>query len=431
MSKPDDYGNDELQVIKRSGVKEPVEFDKILQRVKTLSKEYDLKVNNSALVMKVIDQLYNGIETTKIDELTSEQCASMSSIHPDYNKLAGYIVVSNHQKNTNPLFSHVMNSLYFFNDKHGEHKPLISHELFVIVEKYGSMLDSMLVHERDYFIEYFGFKTLERSYLMRINNKPVERIQHLWLRVALGIHGDNMDKVRKTYEYMSQKYFTHATPTLYNAGTPHPQLSSCFLEAMEDDSIEGIYNTLKDCALISKWAGGIGLHIHNIRASGSHIRGTNGHSNGVVPMLKVFNNTAKYVDQCIVPETYIYTTQGPKKIQDVIGGETQIINENGECEVIENVLEHPYEGTIYCIDTMHSLFKLHITDEHPVLCLSGNEKGVNYDVIKNRIEKNIIKNEWKDVKIFAKTICWFIKYRNTKKIMKPSPKTIVISTVFF
>ena len=398
MSKPDDYGNDELQVIKRSGVKEAVEFDKILQRVKTLSKEYDLKVNNSALVMKVIDQLYNGIETTKIDELTSEQCASMSSIHPDYNKLAGYIVVSNHQKNTNPLFSDVMKSLYFFNDKHGEHKPLISHELFVIVEKYGIMLDSMLVHERDYFIEYFGFKTLERSYLMRINNKPVERIQHLWLRVALGIHGDNMDKVRKTYEYMSQKYFTHATPTLYNAGTPHPQLSSCFLEAMEDDSIEGIYNTLKDCALISKWAGGIGLHIHNIRASGSHIRGTNGHSNGVVPMLKVFNNTAKYVDQCIVPETYIYTTQGPKKIQDVIGGETQIINENGESEVIENVLEHPYEGTIYCIETMHSLFKLHITDEHPVLCLSGNEKGVNYDVIKNRIEKNIIKNEWKDVK---------------------------------
>ena len=159
---------------------------------------------------------------------------------------------------------------------------------------------------------------------------------------------------------MSQKYFTHATPTLYNAGTPHPQLSSCFLEAMEDDSIDGIYNTLKDCALISKWAGGIGLHIHNIRASGSHIRGTNGHSNGVVPMLKVFNNTAKYVDQCIVPETYIYTTQGPKKIQDVIGGETQIINENGESEVIENVLEHPYEGTIYCIDTMHSLSLIHI-----------------------------------------------------------------------
>tara|TARA_Y100000389_G_scaffold158205_1_gene159565 strand:+ start:1142 stop:3493 length:2352 start_codon:yes stop_codon:yes gene_type:complete len=297
MTSLDDINSDELQVIKRSGIKESVEFDKILQRVKTLSKQYDLKINNSALVMKVIDQLYNNIETTKIDELTAEQCAAMSSIHPDYNRLAGYIVVSNHQKNTQPLFSEVMNSLYFFKDKHDQHKPLISHQLHIIVEKHGELLDSMIIHERDYLIDYFGFKTLERSYLMRINNKAIERIQHLWLRVALGIHGEDIEKVRTTYEHMSQKYFTHATPTLYNAGTPHPQLSSCFLEAMEDDSIDGIYNTLKDCALISKWAGGIGLHIHNIRASGSHIRGTNGHSNGIVPMLKVFNNTAKYVDQ--------------------------------------------------------------------------------------------------------------------------------------
>lgn len=297
MTSLDDINSDELQVIKRSGIKESVEFDKILQRVKTLSKQYDLKINNSALVMKVIDQLYNNIETTKIDELTAEQCAAMSSIHPDYNRLAGYIVVSNHQKNTQPLFSEVMNSLYFFKDKHDQHKPLISHQLHNIVEKHGESLDSMIIHERDYLIDYFGFKTLERSYLMRINNKAIERIQHLWLRVALGIHGEDIEKVRTTYEHMSQKYFTHATPTLYNAGTPHPQLSSCFLEAMEDDSIDGIYNTLKDCALISKWAGGIGLHIHNIRASGSHIRGTNGHSNGIVPMLKVFNNTAKYVDQ--------------------------------------------------------------------------------------------------------------------------------------
>jgi ribonucleoside-diphosphate reductase alpha chain len=297
MSNLDDINGEEMHVIKRSDVKELVEFDKILNRVKTLSKQYDLKVNNSLLVMKVIDQLYNNIETTKIDELTAEQCAAMSSIHPDYNRLAGYIVVSNHQKNTQPLFSEVMNSLYFFKDKHDQHKPLISHQLHIIVEKHGELLDSMIIHERDYLIDYFGFKTLERSYLMRINNKAIERIQHLWLRVAVGIHGEDIEKVRTTYEHMSQKYFTHATPTLYNAGTPHPQLSSCFLEAMEDDSIDGIYNTLKDCALISKWAGGIGLHIHNIRASGSHIRGTNGHSNGIVPMLKVFNNTAKYVDQ--------------------------------------------------------------------------------------------------------------------------------------
>lgn len=301
--------DDEMYVTKRSGKPEIVSFDKILNRIKNIGTEANIKINYTSLVMKVIDQLYNNISTTQIDELSAEQCAAMSSIHPDYNVLAGRIVVSNHQKNTSSSFSDTMKQLYMYKDTHGKHSPLVSEDLYQVVLQYDELpngidslfttnkLDSIIDYSRDFLIDYFGFKTLERAYLMRINKKIVERIQHLWMRVAIGIHGDNFHRICETYELMSQKYFTHATPTLFNAGTPHPQLSSCYLIAMESDSIEGIYNTLKDCALISKWAGGIGLHIHNVRAGGSHIRGTNGESNGIVPMLRVFNNTAKYVDQ--------------------------------------------------------------------------------------------------------------------------------------
>ena len=287
----------EMRVTKRNGELEEVSFDKILRRIKTLGHEAGVQMNYSALGMKVIDQLYDKIETTKIDELTAEQCASMSTQHYDYGTLASRIVVSNHQKNTNPSFSAVMSALYKFENIHGVNKPLVSDELWACLEKHAQVLDDMIDHNRDYLIDFFGFKTLERAYLFKINDKIVERIQHMWMRVAIGIHGDNLRMIKETYDLMSQKYFTHATPTLFNAGTPRPQLSSCYLIAMEDDSLDGIYNTLKDCALISKWAGGVGLHIHNIRAKGTHIQGTNGNSNGIVPMLRVFNNTARYVDQ--------------------------------------------------------------------------------------------------------------------------------------
>lgn len=289
--------DEEMLVTKRNGNKEVIAFDKILRRIRTLGNEANIKINYTSLVMKVIDQIYNNISTTKIDELSAEQCASMSTIHPDYNILAGRIVVSNHHKNTSASFVEVMNQLYFFKDKHGQDSPLVSKTLHDVVNAHGEALENMIDYNNDYLIDYFGFKTLERAYLMKVNGKVIERPQHMWLRVSIGIHGDNLEKIKETYYYMSNKYFTHATPTLFNAGTPHPQLSSCYLIAMENDSIDGIYNTLKDCALISKWAGGIGLHIHNIRASGSHIRGTNGSSNGIVPMLRVFNHTAKYVDQ--------------------------------------------------------------------------------------------------------------------------------------
>ena len=289
--------DEEMNVIKRNGEKEIVSFDKILQRIKKTGLEANIHINYTALAMKVIDQLYDGISTTQIDELTADQCASLASTHPDYNVLAGRIIVSNHQKNTTSVFSQGIARLYQFKDKHNNNSPLISNDLFDIVMKHPEDYDGLCDYSRDYLIDYFGFKTLERAYMMKIGNDIVERPQHMWLRVAIGIHGDNFDRVKETYDCMSQKYFTHATPTLFNSGTPRPQLSSCFLIAMENDSISGIYNTLSDCANISKWAGGIGMHIHNVRATGSHIRGTNGTSNGIVPMLRVFNNTAKYVDQ--------------------------------------------------------------------------------------------------------------------------------------
>ena len=287
----------EMRVTKRDGELQDMLFDKILTRVKKLGKEANINLNYSALVIKIIDQLYDKIQTTKIDELTAQQCASNASLHPDYNTLAGRIVVSNHHKNTDSSFSYIMERLYNFIDVKGIHSPLISQKCWDIIRENKTLLDSMIVNERDYLIDYFGFKTLERAYLFKIYGEVIERPQHLWLRVALCIHGDDMESVRTTYDRMSLKYFTHATPTLFNACSPKSQLSSCYLIQMEDDSVDGIYNTLKSCALISKYSGGIGLHINNIRAAGSHINGTNGKTNGIVPMLKVFNSTAKFINQ--------------------------------------------------------------------------------------------------------------------------------------
>lgn len=297
----------EMRVIKRNGQLEDLSFDKILSRIRKLGQEAGIQINYQSLVMKVIDQLYDKISTTKIDELAAEQCAVMSTNHPDYATLAGRIVVSNHQKNSEPLFSSVVEKLYNFTNIHGINKPLVSKTLWNFTQNHMETINNMIDHNRDYLIDYFGFKTLERAYLFKIGNKMIERPQHMWMRVSIGIHYENDIKnnnleetlrlIKETYDLMSQKYFTHATPTLFNAGTPRPQLSSCYLIAMEEDSLDGIYDTLHDCARISKYAGGIGLHIHNIRAKGTHIQGTNGTSNGLVPMLRVFNNTARYIDQ--------------------------------------------------------------------------------------------------------------------------------------
>jgi len=361
----------EMNVQKRNGELETVSFDKILQRMKLVGQ--DIKVNYTSLAMKVIDQLYDGISTKKIDELCAEQCASMASIHYDYNTLAGRIMVSNHHKNTSGGFDEVMETLYSYCDIHGNPSPLVSQQLIEFVRENRVELNELCDYSRDFLIDYFGFKTLDRAYLIKIKNKTIERPQHMWLRVSIGIHTDNMADIIETYHLMSQKYFTHATPTLFNAGTLRPQLSSCFLLSMENDSIEGIYNTLKDCALISKHAGGIGLHIHNIRGTGSHIRGTNGTSNGIVPMLKVFNHTAKYVDQCLHPDTIIYTDEGPIPIKDCISGKTRVFNKTGKMETIETVLEHFYEGPMFTIQNTFNNTKLYITPKHPVYVIREDE----------------------------------------------------------
>ena len=287
----------DMRVTKRNGQLEDIAFDKILNRLKKLGQEAGIQINYASLAMKVIDQLYDTISTTKIDELAAEQCASLSTLNPDYGTLASRIVVSNHHKNTISSFYETMKHLYEFVDKNGVPYSLISNDLWNTTLQHKEIIENIICYDRDYLIDYFGFKTLENAYLFKLNNKVIERPQHMWMRVAIGIHGNNIDLIKETYELLSQKYFTHATPTLFNAGTPRPQLSSCYLIGMEDDSIDGIYNTLKDCALISKYSGGIGLHIHNIRAKNSHIKGTNGKTDGLVPMLRVYNSTARYVNQ--------------------------------------------------------------------------------------------------------------------------------------
>ena len=303
-----------MQVQKRNGTYEGVQFDKISRRLRRLGKDLD-SIDIPKIVKEVISKMQDNISTSELDVLASDICVNMGLEHFNYTILASQIAIDNHQKNTSPYFSDVMKKLYEREDVHRNQSPLISDSMYQVIQAYKNEIDDMIDYKRDFLINYFGFKTLQKAYLKKVDNEIIERPQHMWMRVAIGIHGNNLKSVKETYDYLSQLYFTHATPTLYNAGIPRPQLSSCYLIGLEEDSIDGIYNTLKDTALISKYAGGIGLHIHNIRASGSHIRGTNGYSNGIVPMLKVYNNTARYVDQCVHPDTLIYTTDGIMKIQ--------------------------------------------------------------------------------------------------------------------
>ena len=287
-----------MYVVKRDGHKEPVMFDKITDRIKKLCYGLNDRVDAVKVAMRVIEGLYDGVTTSELDNLAAETAASMTVSHPDYAQLAARIAISNLHKNTNKSFSETMNAMYHYvNPRTNQEAPLLSEEVYEVIQKNAEFLDSHIIYTRDFNYDYFGFKTLERSYLLRINGKIVERPQHMLMRVAVGIHLNDLESVIETYDLMSKKFFTHATPTLFNAGTPKPQMSSCFLLTMKDDSIDGIYDTLKQTAKISQSAGGIGLAIHNVRATGSYIRGTNGTSNGIVPMLRVFNDTARYVDQ--------------------------------------------------------------------------------------------------------------------------------------
>jgi ribonucleoside-diphosphate reductase alpha chain len=287
-----------MYVVKRNGSKEPVMFDKITERIKKLCYGLNDLVDPVKVAMRVIEGLYDGVATSELDNLAAETAASMTIAHPDYAQLAARIAISNLHSNTKKSFSETMSEMYhYINPRTNQPSPLLSDEVHEVIQKNAEFLNSHVIYNRDFNYDYFGFKTLERSYLLKINGKIVERPQHMLMRVAVGIHLDDLEAVIETYDLMSKKFFTHATPTLFNAGTPKPQMSSCFLLQMQDDSIDGIYDTLKQTAKISQSAGGIGLSIHNIRATGSYIRGTNGTSNGIVPMLRVFNDTARYVDQ--------------------------------------------------------------------------------------------------------------------------------------
>lgn len=288
-----------MYVVKRDGRSQEVRFDKITARIQKLCYGLDQShVDPIIVVMRVIEGLYDGVTTSDIDNLAAEVAATMTTLHPDYAQLAARIAISNLQKNTNKSFSKTIEALYDYHEPKTQLRAsLISDEVFQIVKENSEKLDAAIIYDRDFSYDYFGFKTLERSYLLKMNGKVVERPQHMLMRVAIGIHMSDIDRAIETYHYMSQKWFTHATPTLFNAGTPMPQMSSCFLLQVKHDSIEGIFDTLKACAKLSQAAGGIGLSIHNVRATGSYIRGTGGTSNGIMPMLRVFNDTARYIDQ--------------------------------------------------------------------------------------------------------------------------------------
>jgi len=382
-----------MRVLKRSGQEEAVSFNKVLQRIRKASK--DLSINPDVLAQQVLSQIYDGVKTSEIDELTAQLAASLSTNHPDWGTLASNIVISNHHKKTSDRFSIAMLELSMQPKGSYIHQDIVA---LCSDPTTADRIDSAIDYQRDYLFDYFGFKTLEKSYLLRDAKRVIkERPQHVWMRVALALWTTNLDRAFETYNALSMKKFTHATPTLFNSGTPRQQLSSCFLLTMKDDSIAGIYDTLKDCATISQHAGGIGLSIHKIRAKGSIIRGTNGTSNGIVPMLRNFNSTARYVDQCFTPDTLVYTLNGPKEIEHITVCD-KVLTSKGTYENVKLPVRHEYSGTMLELQVKNSIYPVRTTPEHQIQALTNQDKGLNHDVIKNRLEKNYAKIEFQDAK---------------------------------
>jgi ribonucleoside-diphosphate reductase alpha subunit len=392
-----------MQVIKSNGKKETVNLDKIYGRIERETFSLDrLWVNPSEVAQKVVEGLYDGVTSEQLDNLAVETAAVLTVKHPDYSYLAARLAITNLYKKTFKSFSETSQKMYdYVNKENGEHAPLVSKEFNDIVQENKDEIDAAIIQTRDFLLDYMGFKTLEKSYLLKIDGKIIERPQYLFMRTAVGIHGKDIKSAIKTYNLISQFYFTHATPSLFNAGTQKPQMSSCFLLQMKNDSIDGIYDTLKQCAKISQAAGGIGISISNIRATGSYIKGTNGTSNGIVPMLRVYNDTARYVDQCFAYETIIYTIEGPKQIGKIVIGD-KVLTSDGTFQEVLRTRRYPAQHKDFlAIETKHSIDPVIVTTQHPMFTLQ-QEKGVNYSVIKNRLEKGIIKPEWietKDLKV--------------------------------
>ena len=390
----------EEYVIKRDGRKEPIRYDKISGRLSKLRADMgkflgrEIHVSILRISKDTISRTYNGITTSELDEQAAEISAYITD-HPDYGEFAGAILVSNLEANNRDCIgfaAYAEKAYNFIEGRTGQPSPLISEELLKIAKKYGHLIDKRIVMERNYLYDYFSFKTLYKGsyllsdYRMVKKNKtsfqtkvPFETPQHMWMRVALGIHGWNIEAAFQLYDQMSLKHGTMATPTLFNSGTPHPQNSSCFLIAMKEDSIPGIYDTLTNCALISQQAGGIGLHVHNVRAKGSYIRGTHGTSNGLVPMLRVFNNTARYVDQCFHPDTFVLTQEGFKCISEVHLND-HMLTIDGSFQKVQQVIHHPHCGLMLNIETTCSLTPTAVTEEHPVWTLPAGTSATRLSV---------------------------------------------------
>jgi len=392
-------------VIKRDGTREQVKFEKILKRISRLSK--DLKALDPAVVsQQVIQGVYDGVSSRELDRLAIEVAYSMAVRHPDYDKLALRLSISSLHKDTPNTFSECIEILHGATDPFGKKKSMIDDKIFKIIKKNAHILNNAIDYNRDYSFDYFGYRTLERSYLLKNNSWDdngkhskviIERPQHMWMRTAVGIHGSDMEAVIDTYELLSTLKATHATPTLFNSGTTKNQLSSCFLMSLKDDqdSIKGIYAGITEAALISQSAGGIGVHIHEIRSKGSPIYGTGGTSNGIVPMLKVFNETMRYVDQCFTGDTIVYTEDGPTEIRDVSIGDS-LISSSGNFNRITKTFKNRRTGSVVEVAIKQSIRSAKVRHMHSFLTLKNQDKGVNFDVIKNRLDKGIISTEWVD-----------------------------------
>lgn len=384
-----------MEVVKRDGTREYVKFEKISSRIKKqtygLNEDY---VDYFEVSKKVIAGLYDGVTTEELDRLAAETSASLVTSHPDYSTLAARIAITSLYKRVDKRFTATADKLYhYINPKTGEKAGMISDDVYKVIVKNAKELDAMVVHDRDFNFDYFGFKTLEKSYLLKMFGEVAETPQHLYMRVAVGIWLDDLEMVQKTYDMLSQGLFTHATPTLFNAGTKRPQLSSCFLLDIDDDSIPGIYKTLSDCAVISQNAGGIGVNIHKIRAKGSYIKGTNGSSNGIVPMLKVFNETARYVDQCFVPETQIETSQGNKMISEIVTGD-QVLTSDGSFRNVSKVNKFEKKDRDLVI-VKTTVGENIVTDGHLYLAIKN---GKQHNDLNKKIQSKLIHPEWIEAK---------------------------------
>lgn len=383
-----------MKVEKRDGSFENISFDKILDRIQSLcnpsSIEYPsflnkLNIDPAYITKTICDELYDGVKTSEIDKFIARKVMQMVTIHPDYGELGSRITISDHHKNTSDTFYEKVKYIY-------EHTEIITKEFYELVMNNKHEIQKVMNYDNDYTYDYFAFKTLERSYLIKVNDQLVERPQDMLMRVSLGLHSDNLENAFHSYKLLSHKYFIHASPTLFNAGTKSPQLLSCFLIGL-DDSIQGIYKCLSDCAQISKWAGGIGIHMTNIRANKSLIKGTNGKTSGIVPMLKVFNDTACYVNQCFTPNTWVYSLDGPKQIKNITNND-ELVTIDGTFKKINKIIKNNVNKKILNIRVTNSLFPVQVTKEHQLYLIKNQKKGLNFSLIKNRLKNNLIKPKY-------------------------------------